>query len=98
MLLAPDSIPGAVSLYRSGYHPRPTHDILVTKRARGRGAGFASWWSAVRVWRVGRSGESMLLAIHKVVNPRADKHIVGPQRVDNTLIGNTQSGCNSGWL
>ena len=31
-------------------------------------AGFASWWSAVRVWMVGMSGEIMSRAIYKVVN------------------------------
>jgi hypothetical protein len=34
--------------------------------------GFASWWSVVPVWRVGRSGESMSHAIHKVVNRCVD--------------------------
>jgi hypothetical protein len=35
MLLAPDCIPGAVSITAEDTIPRPTHYILVTMRARG---------------------------------------------------------------
>ena len=47
----------------------PIHSVIGFAKGR---AGFASWWSAVRVGRVGTSGESMSHAIHKVVSPHDD--------------------------